>query len=212
MKILLIVLIILIAAIIIWTAFGYFSVRNLEEPEYTVVRKSRGYEIRKYESYLIAETTVSGDYDTALNTGFSRIANYIFGNNTSQTKLEGESARGETASEKIAMTIPVSETRDADGKRVVYFVLPRKYSIDTIPQPNASNVRVREVPSFTAAVLRFSWYPTSDRIERKKQQLRQVLEKDEVKIAGFPTTALYNPPISPPYLLRNEIIIPILLI
>ncbi len=152
---------------------------------------------------------MSGDYDAALNTGFSRIANYIFGNNTSQTKLEGEGARGETASEKIAMTIPVSETRDADGRRVVYFVLPRKYSIDTIPRPNAHNVRVREVPSFTAAVLRFSWYPTSDRIEQKKQQLMQMLAKDGVDMVGVPTTALYNPPASPPYLLRNEIIIPI---
>jgi hypothetical protein len=209
MEILLTALIILIAAISIWTAFGYFSVKNLEEPAYTIIDTKKGYEIRKYESYLVAETTVSGDYDAALNTGFSRIANYIFGNNTSRTKLEGESARGETTSEKIAMTIPVAQTRTGDNERVVYFVLPSKYSIDTIPQPNANNVRVREVSSFTAAVLRFSWYATERRIERKQQELLDALKRDGVQVSGKPTTALYNPPISPPYLLRNEIIIPI---
>jgi len=52
-----------------------------------------GYEIREYPSHIVAQTTVQGLYSESLRTGFSIVAEYIFGGNTKK--------------ESIAMTAPV---------------------------------------------------------------------------------------------------------
>jgi len=74
---------------------------KLEKPAYTVVQKlSNGVEIRQYESYLIAETTVDCiGFRKPAAKGFSTCAGYIFGKNQSRKKDE--------SSEKMAMTAPV---------------------------------------------------------------------------------------------------------
>ena len=65
----------------------------IETPEYRLILREGKFELRKYDSFLIAKTTVENDYKEATVTGFRRIANYIFGGNS-----EGMS---------IAMTAPV---------------------------------------------------------------------------------------------------------
>ena len=57
-----------------------------EEPEYEVLHQTEEYEIREYESYLVAQTRVSGDFDRTGNTAFQRLAGYIFGNNQQLTE------------------------------------------------------------------------------------------------------------------------------
>ena len=66
----------------------------IEEPKYTVLEKEKPFELRAYAPKIIAETLVSGDLDDASSTGFRRIADYIFGNNTSvlQWKRQKKSA------------------------------------------------------------------------------------------------------------------------
>ena len=59
------------------------------------------------------------------------------------------------------------------------------------------------------AALRYTWYPTENRTEMKKQQLIRYLSRDGKIVAGPIETARYNPPVSMPLTLRNEILIPI---
>ena len=47
------------------TGCSLIGIRNEEVPNYKVVHTEGAYEIREYETYLIAETTVEGDYDEA---------------------------------------------------------------------------------------------------------------------------------------------------
>lgn len=111
--------------------------------------------------------------------------------------------------EKIAMTVPVLESGTDSATRTIAFVLPSKYSLDTLPTPNNSAVKLTPVPSQKMAVLRFTWYPTETRVAQKKSQLIDMLTRDKQTIIGEIETARYNPPLSMPLTLRNEILIPI---
>jgi len=199
----------IIILLFIWTAGSYLVTRNLEEPKYTVVENNNGYEVRQYEPYIIAETTVTGDFNSATNQGFRLIADYIFGNNTSKESIAMTTPVIEQKSEKIAMTVPVINTLDGNVTRSVSFVLPSKYTLDTLPQPNNDRVKIREVEAKKKAVLAFSWYATEKRTENKKAELINLLNNNGVEIIGEVQVARYNPPASMPLTLRNEIIVEI---
>jgi SOUL heme-binding protein len=199
----------LVGIVLLWMIGSYVVVRSIEEPSYKVLEKRAGYEIRQYDAYIIAETEVNGNYSDALRAGFSAIADYIFGNNTTKTSIAMTAPVLETSSEKIAMTVPVISTLDAEKSRTVSFVLPAKYTLETLPQPNNPAVKLRAVDGRKVAVLRFTWYATEDRVAAKKIDLEEKLLADNVSIIGLPQVAQYNPPLSFPFTLRNEIIIPI---
>jgi len=199
----------ILLAIGLWTVGSYLVVMNLEEPAYSVLEAKDGYEIRYYEPYIIAKTKVSGDYQQALNQGFTKIADYIFGNNTSQTKIAMTTPVLEATSEKIAMTVPVNTSLEGTNTRTVSFVLPAKYTLDTLPTPNNPEVELQAVPAKTVAALRFTWYATADRVATKQAKLEQLLAKNEFAIDGPIQVAQYNPPFSMPLTRRNEILIPI---
>jgi len=199
----------ILLAISLWTAGSYLAIMNLEEPAYTVLEKKDGYEIRRYEPYIIAKTEVSGNYQQTLNQGFGRIADYIFGNNTAQTKIAMTAPVLEATSEKIAMTIPVNTSLENSNTRTVSFVLPAKYTLDTLPTPNNPQVELQAVPAKTVAALRFNWYATENRVADKKLQLEQLLTQDDRTMSGSIQVAQYNPPLSMPLTRRNEILIPI---
>lgn len=199
-----------LSVLILWTLGSYLVVRTIEKPAYTVLEKRDGYEIREYKSYIVAETKVRGDRQEALTAGFQIIADYIFGNNVSKKSIAMTAPVLETeASEKISMTSPVLSTEDISGERTIAFVVPSEYTLDTLPTPNNTAVTLREVPAHKVAVLKFTWYATQARIEKKKGMLISLLERDKMTVSGEVQVAQYNPPLSMPFVLRNEIIIPV---
>ena len=202
-----------VLALVIWVIGSYLVVRTIEEPAYTVLEKKDGYEIREYAPYIMAKTTVTGNYDEATNKGFRIIADYIFGNNTKKESIAMTTpvleSKAEASSEKIAMTTPVLETAGENNERTIAFVLPSKYTLETLPTPNNNAVTFMEVPARKVAVLRFTWYASASRMEAKKALLENYLTRDNITTAGEPETARYNPPLSMPLMLRNEVLIPV---
>ena len=203
----------IVVGLLLWTLGSYAVIWSIEEPPYTVLEKKDGYEIREYQPYILAETTVTGDYNDATNQGFRIIADYIFGNNTAKQNIamtvpviESPSVK---KSEKIAMTTPVLESNAGGNQRKIAFVLPSKYTLNTLPLPNNEAVVLTEMPARKVAALRFSWYPTVARLEQKKKQMLEYLMRDEQEIIGEVETARYNPPLSMPLMLRNEILVTI---
>ncbi|MFT7644480.1 MAG: hypothetical protein ACI9BF_000124 [Candidatus Paceibacteria bacterium] len=198
------------ALLFIWTIGSYLVIRNIEEPKFTVVESTDGYDVREYLPYIVAETDVTGDYGDATSKGFGIIADYIFGNNTSLSSIAMTAPVLENkTSEKIAMTVPVIDTVKDENSRTISFVLPSEYTLETLPMPNNPQVTITQVNSRKVAALSFSWYPTAKRVELKKKELQALLEKDGLEINGEIQVARYNPPLSMPFMLRNEIIIPI---
>ena len=196
--------------IVLWALGSYVVVRTIEKPAYTIIENKDGYEIRRYESYIIAETVVSGSRQEALSAGFRIIADYIFGNNVGKSSIAMTVPVLETqTSEKISMTSPVMSTDTASGDRTIAFVLPSKYTLETLPTPNNPKVTLREVAAHNVAALSFTWYATPARVEKKKELLLSLLKQNQVTVTGDAQVAQYNPPLSMPLMLRNEILIPI---
>ncbi|MCV7179785.1 SOUL family heme-binding protein, partial [Mycolicibacterium sphagni] len=106
---------------------GIVGIRvGTEEPMYLSEPLSGGVEIRRYGPRIAAETTVLEDDEQARNTGFRRLAGYIFGGNSRQTSI-AMTAPVAQSSEKIAMTAPVAQSRDPQGGSVIRFYMPAKW-------------------------------------------------------------------------------------
>lgn len=217
-----IILLVIVAILLVWTAISYFVNRSVKTPEYTVVEKSGGYEIRSYKPYLTAQVEVSSTYDAAMNQGFRILADYIFGNNTKQTGIAMTAPVTEAESEKMAMTAPVVEKESEvlsmtapvvetgdNKKRIISFVMPFEYTLETLPKPNNPEVKIVPQEARKVAVLRFSWFRNAPRVEGKKQELVKLLERDSITPKGSPEYAGYNTPFTAPWLYRNEVMIEI---
>jgi len=211
--------VLLMAGLSIWIAVGVISVAGIETPKYEVISEHDGYEVRQYAPHIVAEVTMNGEFRDAMNGGFRKLADYIFGNNT---KVTGDAAAGseniemtapvlerEVRSEKIEMTAPVLEQQNTPDARVVAFVMPDKYTIDTLPKPNNPDVKIVEVPAKRYAAIRFSGSVTDAKAAEKKQQLLEALKRDKIETVGAPLLAQYNPPWTPPPMRRNEVMVEI---
>jgi hypothetical protein len=204
-------LIILFSIGLLWTLWSWYVTRGLEKPSYTVVSEGAGYEIRQYDAYIVAETTVTNeDHWGSLNEGFVPVADYIFGNNTSSTKISMTvPVIRDTApdGEKIDMTTPVLREVGQGASTTVAFVMPSQYTLETLPTPNNEAVRLREVPARTVAVRTFSWYATAERIETQTGKLRASLTADGYSFRDGELFAAYNPPLTVPFLRQYEVMV-----
>ena len=186
----------------------------IEEPKYEVLEQRDGYEIRRYEPYIVAEVTVDGPYSSAGNTAFRILADYIFGNNSTSTKMEMTAPVESEAvndSVKMEMTAPViSNAVDADGNRYRYaFVIERRYTMETVPKPVDERIQLRVVGSRTVAAHQFSGSWRQANFDKHLGQLREALQRDAVQMIGQPYSARYNAPFVPWFMRRNEVIIEI---
>ncbi len=199
----------IIAVIVLWSIWGFFSSR-VESAEYSVIASKNGYEIRLYPEHIVAQTTVKGSYNEALNEGFRIIAGYIFGNNVKKQDIAMTAPVVEetSKSESISMTTPVSSNIDGEYHTIT-FGMPRSYTLETLPTPSDPRVKIETIPEKKVAVIRFSWIRTESRVQSKKLELIDLLKKDGVVIKGEPQYAGYNAPWTPPWMTRNEVMIEI---
>jgi hypothetical protein len=183
----------------------------IEEPKFMLLEKDQAFELRSYEPKLIAEVEVDGDMRDASSKGFRLIADFIFGNNTSQAgKPEKISMTApvsvEPRAEKISMTAPVGVQQANNGWKV-YFVMPSQYNLDTLPRPNNPLVIIKQVPSQKFAVIRFSGLVDEEKMAKKVAELKQWVDNKKLKMLGSPELARYNPPWTLPFLRRNEVLV-----
>jgi len=183
----------------------------IEEPNYTVIETSEEFELRAYAPMIVAETLVSGTLDGAAAAGFKLIGGYIFGDNTSSSSVNDKISMTAPVSmqlqpEKINMTAPVS-MQQKDGQWLVHFVMPEKYTLDTLPTPNNPAVMLREIPARNYAVMRFSGFTGAIKVDKKITELMMWLKDKGIKPIGEPEMARYNAPWSLPFMRRNEIMV-----
>src|SRR5664279_4860381 len=129
-----------------------------EQPRYAMLdRIGDNVEIRQYGPRAAAETIVDrSKSDNARGDAFRLIAGYIFGANKTSEKVAMTSpVEISSPGTKIAMTAPV-EVNKSDNGLVMRFFLPSKYSIEQLPEPSDSRVKLTQIPATTVAVLRFT--------------------------------------------------------
>ena len=182
---------------------------GIEKVQYDVVQKDGAFEVRRYKAYLVAETRVDSDFKEVGNVAFRRLFNYISGANRSDEKIAMTApVSQQPSSEKIAMTAPVTQ-QSAGDQYVISFVMPAKYTMDTLPRPTDPAVVVKEIPSYKAAAIRYSGTWSQKRYEAKKAKLEAFMKEQNLTAAGEPIWARYDPPFQLWFLRRNEVVIPI---
>ncbi len=178
-----------------------------ESPKYRVIETLGEVEVREYEPYLVAETTVDGDLDSAGNQGFRVLAKYIFGDNQGEQKIAMTApvTQEKTEGTKIAMTTPVTQEKVGD-QYTIQFMMPSEYSRDELPKSNDPRIAIREIPARRFAVVRYSGTWSKRNYEKHLAQLLDTLGANNYEPVGEPVWARYDPPFKPWFLRRNEIL------
>jgi len=173
----------------------YLAMRNVEKPAYAVVERDGPIEIRDYPEMILADVVRRGDRWNAVRAGFRPLAGFIFAR-----EREGE---------KISMTAPVTQARDGAGNEnawVISFIMPSKHTLESLPKPAGTDVRLRTVAAARRVAIRFSGVATDALIAKNEERLRAWLQARDLEPAGVPTYAYYDDPLTPGPLRRNEVL------
>lgn len=164
-----------------------------EQQPYEVIREESGWELRRYPAHVVAETAVHGvAFEDAGNRAFGLLVGYINGQNTRR--------------QKVAMTAPVVQSSTGEGF-VVAFVLPAAMTEQDAPVPTNAAVRVRTVPEQLVAATRFSGRWTEESWRKHRDELLAALSSAGVTVIGEPRFARFDPPFTPWFLRRNEVLV-----
>jgi hypothetical protein len=175
----------------------------IDEPRYTVVRVYDSFELRRYEPYLVAETTVSANAEEAGNQGFRALAGYIFGANKGSRKIDMTAPVAQVPI-KIAMTSPVTQSASANA-HLIQFAMPKEWTLESLPEPIDPKVTLRTMPARILAVLAYSGTWSQNRYEAHLKKLQDGLKQAGLAPQGEPVWARFDPPWTPWFLRRNEI-------
>ena len=181
---------------------------DVEKPDYKVIQSEQNIEIRHYEPMIIAEVEVEGKREDAIRDGFRLIADYIFGNNKVKLDIAMTSPVQQQESQKIAMTAPVQQQSTGRSWQIS-FVMPSRYSMESLPEPNNDRVRLKEIPTKKFGVIEFSGTNSNENVTKHENQLMNYIEANQIKIIGSPKYAFYNAPWTLPFMRRNEVMIEI---
>ncbi len=140
-----------------------FQSDKIETPKYTVLKKYDEFEIRQYDTMIIAQTILpSASYDSSSSMGFRRVASYIFG--------------GNDKNESISMTSPVFMEMGENTKMA--FVMPKNYKLEELPKPNSGDVQLIVIEPKKYAVIKFSGYASDEKIKEKSQELQNLISRE----------------------------------
>ena len=165
----------------------------VEEPAYALELSRGDFEVRTYAPTIVAETTVDGDALGSRFEGFGPLADYIFAK--------------ERGGEKIAMTAPVTQQPASRDGWTIGFTMPAGYTMETLPPPVSPDVRLTEQPARTMAVYKFSGVATERDMTAAERVLMQKVAAAGFTPSGAPVFAFYDPPWTPSFMRRNEVMV-----
>jgi hypothetical protein len=182
----------------------------VEQPKFEIEEAKEDFQLRRYGPTVVAETTVDGSFGDAGNQAFRRLAGYIFGANDGGRKIAMTApvAQAKNDGTKIAMSAPVSQEKRGEGW-IVSFTMPSAFTMATLPRPNDARVTLREVAGRRVAAIRFSGTWSPERFAEKALELESEMARRKLTAGGPPVYARYDPPWTPWFLRRNEVLVPI---
>lgn len=87
--------------------------------------------------------------------------------------------------------------------------MPADVSAADLPDPSDSAVRTRRVAVETAAALQFSGRWSRSSYEKHTKELLSALQTADLDVLGAPRYARFDPPWTPWFLRRNEVVVPV---
>ena len=118
---------------------------------------------------------------TRQNSGIRKLFNYISGKNSN--------------SEKIAMTVPVTQTNN-----LMQFYLPIEFDHENTPIPTDDDVHILTVPGGHYAVIKYGGRSSDSNFQKHAEFLRSVLSEDGFITFSEPIKATYNGPFTPSFI------------
>ncbi len=193
-------------------AAAYAQYRDTEEPAFEIVKTDEAFELRDYEPMIVAEVTHTGDQRRTRGAGFRRLAAYIFG----QDRPAGGEDISMTApvlqdrpvdqNEAIAMTAPVLRDTPGESQWRTRFVMPAKYTLETLPKAPA-DITLTEVPARRMATVMFNGYARPDELALMERKLSEWVESEGLTPTGGFEHAFYDAPMVPGPMRRNEVMV-----
>ncbi len=181
-----IVIALVVVALVIALYAAYRSSRAAyETAPYTVHRTEGEIQLRDYPDLVIVETPMRG-----ADNSFMRLFRYIDGQNT--------------AEQKIPMTTPVFMTGGTTNP-AMSFVMPRDMARDQVPSPRDAAVGINVIPAGRYAVLRFGGRRRSASPAEARTRLLAWLQQEHLAPVGEPIYGYFDPPWTPGFLRRNEV-------
>jgi len=192
MKILLISVSIVFALFLVFQIYTTMATSKSEIQAYQVVRVEEQFEIRHYPAAIMAKiSSTSKSYRDLGYSGFSKLAQYIFGGNSDK--------------KQIAMTSPV-HMDIGDTISTMAFVMPSYFKMEDLPAPNNSEVQIETSEPEYVAVIQFSGFANSASIHKHTVMLEKLLQEKGISYHGNFRFLGYNPPYQI-FGRRNEIIV-----
>jgi len=159
-----------------------------ESPAYTVVSRDASFEIRDYPALTVVSTSMQ---HRGADGSFMKLFRYISGRNEQ--------------SRKISMTTPVLMTGTESG--TMSFVVPKEVARKGAPTPSNPEVSLHELPAARYAAYQFSGSSKPGPSEKAAAKLMAWAKSQHLHTEGSPLFAYYNPPWTPGFMRRNEVLI-----
>ena len=163
------------AVLLLIYSFKNRTNNNVQE-QYIILKKIGNIEIREYRESVNA--SYYSKKKTERNNYFKNLAAYIFG--------------GNTENESIDMTSPV--TMRLYGNREMIFRMPSNYTLDNLPKANNPKINFMTIASCTKAAIQYSGYSNKNIEEKKIQELKNILERENIKHDNKFELLVYNSP------------------
>lgn len=161
----------------------------VETARYTVVRTDGAFEIRDYPELTVATTPME---EGGMDGSFGRLFRFITGKNE--------------RSESIPMTTPVLIAQGGD-RGTMSFVMPEAMVRRGVPQPAQPEVHLGKLEAERMVAMRFH----GDRSEKTEhaaiEKLNRWMSEQKITAEGEPIFAYYDPPWTPAFLRRNEVLV-----
>jgi hypothetical protein len=156
------------------------STKKSETQGFNIIRVEKLFEIRYYPSAIMAKiSSTSKSYRDLGNSGFSKLAKYIFG--------------GNSENKQIAMTSPV-HMDIGDSISTMAFVMPSNYKMGDLPQPNNADIAIETTKPEYLAVIQFGGFANTASIDKHKVILENALKEKGLTYYGNFRYLGYNPP------------------
>lgn len=168
---------------------GAVGIRLEEELPFSLIRKDDQFELRHYEAFTLARTTVLRSYKDSTDLAFKRLADFIFGKNH----------EGLTTS----MTTPVFLDKEENGWTMSFYLPPESNFI----KPNDPTIKIERHPAKDVAVLRYSGNQTQEAMEQAKVELLKYVKENGLTPISDVWWAQYDQPMSLPMTKRNEALV-----
>ncbi len=186
----------LIAGMLLPLVLLVLALINPDAPDYEVIERGDGFQLREYAPMRVAETRVQADFDAVDAAAYPQLLDYVRGRNA--------------LGRKVPMLAPAMFQRVAGGDGddwLVGFVMAKEYPMYMLPPPGTDAVSLRQLPAELIAARRFGGGWGQARWEAQADELLRSVERAGLRPVGEPVFARYNAPFVPGFLRRNEVLL-----